>query len=224
VPNTHPALVTQALFEAAQKVIVERGKNTYSEDTLLARLETLLKQHGRLSGAIVRDDAHPTPHVYIRKFGGLRNAYAQIGYKQPLDCQDIAAWTTRRGIENAINASLSETLIRDGRAVQADGWRRILIVDEVHLLAVTTATYMITPVKHQQVWFLRTQRKSRITLTIVPLLGKDNASVAEYLILPRALLRTSKQIHLHKSLGVPRRSSVCPSHRGDSSRPIAPDV
>jgi hypothetical protein len=82
-------IVDRSLFEAAQRIFAKRPRYTFcgrrrglSDEEMLEALRTLLTKHGHLSKALVdRSRGVPSSAVYLSRLGGLKPAYASIGYK-----------------------------------------------------------------------------------------------------------------------------------------------
>jgi DNA invertase Pin-like site-specific DNA recombinase len=78
--NAVKPIVSQALFSAAQAKL--HPKKAWVDDEALVReLRGALRRHGRLSRLIINKD--PAVHcadVFVRRFGGLLNAYERVGY------------------------------------------------------------------------------------------------------------------------------------------------
>ena len=74
-------IVTPDVFLAAKKIMGERRVDGLSEEEMLARLRRTLMKEGRLSPRIISKTVGlPCHHVYIARFGSVRNAYRLIGY------------------------------------------------------------------------------------------------------------------------------------------------
>jgi DNA invertase Pin-like site-specific DNA recombinase len=74
-------IVTTDVFFAAKKIIEERRVDGLTEEEMLARLRRTLMKEGRLSLRIINKTVGlPCHHVYIARFGSIRNAYRLIGY------------------------------------------------------------------------------------------------------------------------------------------------
>ncbi|TIV73016.1 MAG: recombinase family protein [Mesorhizobium sp.] len=69
-------------FARAQQQMARRAGYAFSEQDMIDRLERLLREKGKLSSAII-DYCQYTPccRTYAEHFGGLRAAYATVGYE-----------------------------------------------------------------------------------------------------------------------------------------------
>jgi DNA invertase Pin-like site-specific DNA recombinase len=77
--NAFEPIVPRDLFDRAQRVLGENG--SYTANELLDYLTAIWCREGRLSHTMLEDCGFgPWPNAYLRCFGGLRNAYAMIGF------------------------------------------------------------------------------------------------------------------------------------------------
>jgi len=96
--NAHEQIIPHDLFDEAQ-CIFERRHQKLSSEEMLKKLRILQRRRGRLSRAII-DQAQgmPRAHIYDRRFGSLRKAYALIGYTPEIDCNYLEARAARTGL------------------------------------------------------------------------------------------------------------------------------
>jgi DNA invertase Pin-like site-specific DNA recombinase len=83
-PGALEPIVDSATFEEAQRVIREQTIHR-SDEELLNALKELLARKGRLSQKIIdesRAELRAALSTYTKRFGGVRRAYALIGYQQ----------------------------------------------------------------------------------------------------------------------------------------------
>jgi DNA invertase Pin-like site-specific DNA recombinase len=75
-------VVKQDIYDKAQKVLKDATWNKSNEE-LLAGLRALLLREGKISEHLIDQSSDlPGSTTYSRRFGGLRKAYALIGYKE----------------------------------------------------------------------------------------------------------------------------------------------
>ena len=95
-PNALAPIVSPEVFKATQRNLKLRCRRMSDAD-MLKGLAALLKAHGRLTSALIKDAEHlPCPHVYRYRFGGLIQAFARVGYT-PSDRALKAGEMTRKG-------------------------------------------------------------------------------------------------------------------------------
>lgn len=82
-PGAFQSMISQRLFRKAQ----ERFANftcRLSNEQLLQRLQNVLKQYGKISSEIIeRSPLCPNVSTYYHRFGGLSNAYRELGIIRP---------------------------------------------------------------------------------------------------------------------------------------------
>jgi DNA invertase Pin-like site-specific DNA recombinase len=82
-PGAFVPVVDRETFDRAQELLRSRTYNK-SDEQILDDLRALLKSQGRLTLQIIKQSRDtPSPSTYRGRFGGLRRAYAMIGYGRP---------------------------------------------------------------------------------------------------------------------------------------------
>ena len=80
-PHAFPGVVTQAIFDRAQKLIESRKNYPgIPQEVLIRNLKALLARHGRLSSKIILRSRLYSPRTYASHLGALAKAYAMVGY------------------------------------------------------------------------------------------------------------------------------------------------
>jgi hypothetical protein len=80
-PCKYEPIIDPELFDRAQRHRKQR-RIRLSDRELLARLESLLREKGRLSATLVNEAEYlPNNSTYFVRFGSLRNAYKLIKYR-----------------------------------------------------------------------------------------------------------------------------------------------
>jgi DNA invertase Pin-like site-specific DNA recombinase len=78
--NAFTAVIEPSLFRRAKQIIEQRGAEV-SDEEMLKRLGSQLKDKGRLSKRIIdKSNSVPCHMIYRARFGGLLQAYKLIGY------------------------------------------------------------------------------------------------------------------------------------------------
>ncbi len=96
--DAHEQIVPREMFEKAQHILQRRLQKLSSEE-LLKKLRILQRRRGHLSRAVIdRAEGIPKAHIYDRRFGSLRKAYALIGYTPEIDCNYLEARAARTGL------------------------------------------------------------------------------------------------------------------------------
>lgn len=185
VPGVFPAIVDPDLFRRAQEIKRQRRLKLSARE-MLARLESLYREKGRLSATIVDESDH-TPHsgTYMRHFGSLENAYRLIKYNSrsnphPVDSDVVLTIN----ITNFANELIS-TLEQLGHTALYDPDRRLLTIDG----GLTASVYVARCLRSETGW-LRWAVRRRVGLNgkwIIALrMDLGRARILDYLLLPVA--------------------------------------
>lgn len=170
------AIISKQIFDCAQ----ERFANftcRLSNEQLLERLQQVLKAHGKINSQIVEmSPLCPDVGTYYHRFGGLSNAYKQLGVIRP---ELISSLNSRQRIRVARKA-LVESLVKEfpGRLLEVRRLRArsmLMECDSGMLIELAFARAGETA-RYGRFWLLdchddRLFRRNRITL--VALLDKE---------------------------------------------------
>ena len=191
--NAFAAIVDPALFERARKILAKRPgrqlRSWPSDQDLLARLDALRQEKGRLSCAII-DNADDLPHssLYRNRFGSLGKAFERIGY----DSTGHTCFDARRkaiGTITKLQLELAGAIQRSG--VSADVLRptthradALVVVNKALSISVYLARcqHLGTGVRR---WNVRRHIADTSDLVLVLRMKDDNQSIADYFLLPR---------------------------------------
>ncbi len=122
------AIIDQKMFDAAQRALRDRTQNKSNEE-LLCGLKELLKREGRLSEHIIdASSVVPVTATYQRRFGGVTQAYALIGYHECHSPGDALRMRRRHHkIEQTLLRRILATFPGDVSLIrERDGCRRVL--------------------------------------------------------------------------------------------------
>ncbi|WP_338014076.1 recombinase family protein [Bradyrhizobium canariense] len=177
------AVIDNDFFLAAKRIIEERSKRLTDQE-MLERLTTLLKQKGHLSGLVIDEvDEMPSSSVYRTRFGSLIRAYQLVGYDPGRDYKYIE---TNRALRTMFPEVLDQTLAgirRGGGTVEFDEMTDILTINGEF-----TASLVIARCLHTQAgclrWKLRLDASLRPDITIAVRMDGQNTEVLDYYILP----------------------------------------
>jgi DNA invertase Pin-like site-specific DNA recombinase len=185
VPGVFPPIVDPDLFRRAQQIKKQRRLNLSNRE-MLARLESLSREKGRLSAGII-DEAEDLPNnsTYIKHFGSLNKAYELITYSpkckfHPVDSSVVLNTHVAKFASEMISA-----IELRGESASFDTVRRVLTVNG----KLTISVYIARCLRAEAGW-LRWAVRRRINLDskwIVALrLDLARAKVLDYLLLPVA--------------------------------------
>lgn len=178
-PNAFRPMVSTELFERARKRL---ANVTYrlSNEALLTRLKSVAAETGKLtSRAIQNSRLCPAADVYSRRFGGLMNVYALLGYNTS---ELIAQATVRlRGmiVRRLFIQQFLDCFVGQIEEVRASKrFRPMLRVRKTGLLmSVVVARFQPTTRTRQPRWFIEPSRYERKRTTILGLMNDCNAAI-----------------------------------------------
>lgn len=175
-PGAFHAMISQRLFNRAQ----ERFANftcRLSKEQLLQRLQNVLKRHGRLSSEIIeRSPLCPNVSTYYHRFGGLSNAYRELGIIRP---ELISSFNSRQMIR-VTRKRLIESLLKEfpDRLKEERRTRARSLLKECEsgvLIELAFARYG-TSARYGKFWFLDFHEdllRKRERITVLGLLSED---------------------------------------------------
>lgn len=190
VPQAFDRIVTDELFAKAQQIIAARRHKRHTEESLLARLRYLLDKHGYLSAALIKADAQPDMVMYQKWFGGVRNAYARIGYTQPRDLVDLDRAKHIASIVKLTIEQLLDGLRAQGATVSRTWPDGCILVNEAITLAVKAMAYAAE--RGRPGWRLQNARKRRPTFTVVLRMDFANEHPLDFYLVPRRYMPRSR--------------------------------
>ena len=177
--NAFRPLVSAELFERARKRL---ANVTYrlSDEELLNRLKSVVAETGKLTSRTIQSSRLcPAADAYSRRFGGLMNVYALLGY----DTLELIAQATTR-LRGMIVRRLFIQQFLDCFAGQIEEvraskrFRPMLRVRKTGLLmSVVVARFQPTRGTRQPRWFIEPSSYERKRTTILGLMDDRNASV-----------------------------------------------
>lgn len=187
-------IVSPQQFEAAQAMRKKRGHREHTDEDLLSRLRTLLRRHGYLSVNLIRAD-RKGPHfsIYRRRFGGIRQTYNRVGYRQPRDRHDIVMSGKVYRIASTLARGLIDALREKGLTVRRARYRGgVVTVNDKVTLFVGAAKYVPTPALKLPCWRLSSKRKTMPSYAVVARMDPSNEFAMDYLLVPRASVKRDR--------------------------------
>lgn len=118
-------IVSQETYEKAQRILQDSTFHK-SNDQLLAGLRALLLREGRISEHLIDQSPDlPVSATYIKRFGGIRQAYALIGYKEFRNIPAVRKTQSRIGkIRRSVLGQIVRTFKNQVTAIQERGGSR----------------------------------------------------------------------------------------------------
>lgn len=182
-PLGSPGIVSREVFKAAQARKALFNVRYPDETALLSRLRVLLVQHGKLTSKIINlETRKPKATVFQKRFGGLRAAYARIGYIHPRDWTATPAGHNRLIVVTSLLQSLRDALLQFGVTPKLVQKHRKLVLPDGYSVVITAAPCRVLHRDGALRWILDWHRLSLPDLTIIARLNCDGTA-KDYLYL-----------------------------------------
>jgi hypothetical protein len=195
VKNAFEPIVSRESFEEAQRII--HSKTFFKADErVLDALRALWAEKGKLTQKLVSKAKDvPSTQTFWRRFGGLRNAYQQIGYS---GIQASPVITATRKRMAAIKKSLLEEIVSifsENVCIAQKNYRQRLRLRLKDNSLITV--YLCRAHRNNDGslrWNLDTARKEDCKLSLVARMNADNAGFFDFHLLP--CIRTATRLTL----------------------------
>jgi DNA invertase Pin-like site-specific DNA recombinase len=183
--NAFIPIVSLELFTRAQHAVAVRN-HYYSNAELLDHLRRLLTLSGKLTGTLI-DGAWgmPSRTIYGERFGGLLEAYKQIGYQVP-DNYAFVAETPRLTILARVQIeSLIGALEDTGARVQHDPASKVLTINSDFRVGFSIARCRNTKNRDAR-WMFRLDEPARPDIAVIARMDRANVNILDYYLFPRS--------------------------------------
>jgi DNA invertase Pin-like site-specific DNA recombinase len=185
--NAFPPIVSRQLFAQAQVIAAARldRYGGMSKERMLARLRAILAERGALTTSIINEYEGPTSSAYFKRFGGLREAFALVGYTpRSRDFSYLASWPEHRLLREKILSELHERIEAAGGHAERQRNRRsaVLIINgDLRLTVLVVKCSGSTNGRH--LWRTRTRCKTA-DVSVVARMDHENKEVRDYYVVP----------------------------------------
>lgn len=196
-----PSLVDAVAFEAVQRIIQARSRR-FTDDEMLARLSSLLRHKGWLSGLIIDEqDNMPSTSAYRSRFGSLLRAYELVGYTPERDYEYLEINRTLRQMHPQVVADATTAIQDLGGTVRRDPLTDLITVNDEFTASIVVSRCMTTAGGALR-WNIRLDASLRPDITVAVRMNQGNTTVLDYYLFPRidvavAVLRLSDDNGLH---------------------------
>ena len=177
-------LVSPEAFSAAQTVIKGRTFRM-SDETMLAKLEEVLRRKGMLSGLIIdeREDL-PSSSSYASRFGSLLRAYALVGFIPDRDYRYLEINRRLRHLHPDIVSEVLRGIYEAGGSAVQDANTDLLHVNQEFTASIVIVRCMETGAGTMR-WKVRLDTALNPDITIVVRMRRGNDGPLDYYLLPR---------------------------------------
>jgi DNA invertase Pin-like site-specific DNA recombinase len=170
-------------FWRAREIILARSQKLTDEE-MLEKLRTLLKQHGRISGILI-DEAEglPSSTAFRHRFGTLVSAYRLIGYDPSIDFSFIEENRRLRKRHPEIVASVTQQITALGAQVVWNDEKELLTVNGEMQVSIVLCRHTTTGAGSSR-WLIRLDAGLKPDITIAVRMDSLNEAIRDYYVLP----------------------------------------
>jgi DNA invertase Pin-like site-specific DNA recombinase len=176
-------IVDHADFHTVRGIILGRH-HRWSDDEMLARLRSVLEQHGKLSGVLIDEVGEmPSTAAYRHRFGTLVRAYELVGYSPDRDYAFIEINRQLRQLYPQLVDDVVRSLAGAGARVDRDADTDLLTINGQFRVSIVLSRYDKTAAGAPR-WTIRFDRGLDPDLTIAVRMDGSNAAPLDYFLLP----------------------------------------
>jgi DNA invertase Pin-like site-specific DNA recombinase len=179
-----PAIVDQALFDAARTIIQARSFRL-TDAEMLGVLRVLFEREGQLSGIIIDEtEGLPSSSVYRSRFGSLLRAYQLVGFRPRRDYRYIEINRILRKLHPGIINEIIDRFRAVGCLVKQDAKNDLISVNNEFSVSAVIARCRQTQSGAYR-WRLRLDTSLCPDITIAVRMDCNNRAPLDYYLLPR---------------------------------------
>lgn len=184
VTDLFEPIVDKSIFVKAQQLLKEHYVRL-SDEQLLTKLRTTLRQNGRLSAAVLQGtEGIPSAALYAYRFGSLREAFRRVGYVNSERDFDYVDSRQRLAATLLEQSSAIANRIRGlGTAAVFDAKTNVMIVENRLAISFRWARYYLAP-RHAPAWLVHRRMVEPAKLILALRLDEKNEEVKDYFLLP----------------------------------------
>ncbi|WP_256367237.1 recombinase family protein [Acidisoma sp. L85] len=180
-------LVDADMFSRAQSIVGRRTRR-WTDDEMLTLLRALLDKAGRLSRVLIDEQKEmPSSTIYRRRFDGLANAYALIGYHTDRDYQYIEVKQRLRILHPTIISELIDGIHSSGSSIERDSGTDLLRINDEFTVSVAVMRCR-TLANGGHRWNMKLDSRFPSDLTIAVRMAPGNLESRDFYFLPRWIL------------------------------------
>lgn len=195
-------IVPREVFERAEKAYAQLTHRLTNEE-MLDKLRVIISEHGRLTRTLIdQTPSCPGLTTYYKRFGGLRNVYAQLGLRSS---EEATALLSKRQnllfVRDTLGKSILEkfpdqfSAVRRNRRVRM----RLRLRSTGLIISVVIGRWHPTRSGGGR-WTICIPKNERKYLAVVALLDQDNESVRELRVMPHTKYST-RQMQVREGSG-----------------------
>jgi DNA invertase Pin-like site-specific DNA recombinase len=183
-PSVFAAIIDPGIHRAALDIIAARSLRLTDEE-LLARLRSLLRQVGALSSLVINEcDQMPSSSAYQSRFGSLLRAYSLVGYVPARDYSYLEINRELRRQHPEIIRNVVVGMQAAGGHVVIDKDSGLLTVNDEFTVSVVIARCQMTGAGFPR-WQIRFDTSLVPDITAAVRMDTSNTRALDYYLLPR---------------------------------------
>lgn len=177
-------VVDRELFQAAQRIILDRSRRLSDED-LLEDLRRLFAEKGYLSGVIIDEQEElASSSAYRHRFGSLLRAYQLIGFTPDRDYRYVEINRALRRMHPDVVTEAIARIEELGGTVICNPANDLLAINGEFTASIVIAR-CLTLRSGASRWKIRFDTSLRPDITVALRMDADNQSAMDYYLLPR---------------------------------------
>jgi hypothetical protein len=180
------AIVDRAIFDRAQKIFRSRPVRMRKEQ-MLEGLRDLFRKQGHLTvEMITKAKGIPCGHSYMRHFGSMLDAYAQVGFMAKQYARIYKINLELKKLHALILAEVIAGIAQSGGRAECEKKGRLLTINDEFTAKISIVRCSRARRSGLPRWRVRFRTKLRADLTIVVRMDRENRLPLDYFLLPRA--------------------------------------
>jgi DNA invertase Pin-like site-specific DNA recombinase len=184
--NAFTAIIDGELFRQAQLTIQARARHP-SDDEILAQLQALWEQAGRLTGPLIKKSPDiSSSSIYCYRFGGLIDAYRRIGYVPSIDYSHLEINRRLVKLQAGYIDVLIEALKSVGAAVKHQPGSQLVHVNEEYSIFFSLVRCRHTKRRGPR-WIIPYIPEDAADIRIAARMASDNRSILDYYGFPSSV-------------------------------------
>lgn len=181
-------VVDRPLFQAAQAIIQARSWKV-SDAEMLEGLQSLLEQHGFLSGLIIDETGElPSSSAYRSRFGSLLRAYQMVGFTPERNYEYVEINRTLRAMHPGMVKDAITEIEKLGGRVAPSANSDLLMVNEEFTTSIVIVRCLETSAGSLR-WHVRLDTGLQPDITVAVRMMPGNKERLDYYLLPNIDVR-----------------------------------
>jgi DNA invertase Pin-like site-specific DNA recombinase len=179
-------IVNQQTYDKAQKILKDSTFHK-SNDDLLEGLRALLLREGRISEHLIDQSLDlPVSETYIRRFGGLRQAYALVGYKENRNIPEMLHTRINHyKLRQSVFRQISRIFRSQVLAIQERGGVRQALRFQDGIKVSVAICQFVNWSGSGSRWLFKLNKFERDYPTLICRCTPDNKSLQDFYLMPR---------------------------------------